>query len=155
MLPAIDQAVGDDGVGAGVVVVERRLEIVEAAVFFGEAAVIVETKTCGDAEVGAELIFVLNVGAGFFGAVVAIGVALHEGAGDEAVRAVGGFESLHELRKVGEGDDAFVGALIARVELGVGEAAAEGDGVAADGPDGVGGRHEAILKNAGERALRV
>ena len=61
---------------------------------------------------------------------------------------------MKELGEIGETDCAFVGALIAGVELRVGEIAAEGEGVLAEGPDGVGARHEAILEDAGESALR-
>ena len=44
----------DDGVGGVVVVVFRGIEIVEAAIFFGEAAVLVEAKAGSEAEVGRE-----------------------------------------------------------------------------------------------------
>ena len=113
----------------------------------------VEAQTGGEAEVGTELEFVLEITAGFVGAIVAVGIALEEGGGDEAIGSVGNDQALEELGKVGETDRAFVGALIAGVELSVGEAAAEGDGVLAECPDGVGRGHEAVLEDAGEGAL--
>ncbi len=42
-------------------------------------------KPAGEAEVGANLEFVLDVFAGVVGAIVAIGIALQEGGGDETV----------------------------------------------------------------------
>ncbi len=62
---------------------------------------------------------------------------------------------MQELGEVGEGDGAFIGAVVAGVELGIGKAAAEGEGVAAESPDCVGAGHEAILEDAGEGALGV
>ncbi len=71
-----DQAVGVDGVGGFVVAIERRLEVVEATIFFGEAAVIIEAQPAGERQIGANLEFVLHEESGFLGTVVAIGVAL-------------------------------------------------------------------------------
>ena len=149
-----DEAGVDDGVGGVVVVVFGGIEIVQAAIFFGEAAVIVEAKTGSEAEVGQDLVFVLEIEAGFLGTIVAIGVALEESGSDEAIGAIGDYQALQELGEIGKADRALVGSFVAGVELGVCEAAAERDGVLAVGPDGVGGRHEAILENAGEGALR-
>ena len=46
------------------------------------------------------------------------------------------------------------GSLVTGVQLSVGIRAAEGQRVLAPVPDGIGRRHEPILENAGESALR-
>src|SRR5271168_1738599 len=116
---------------------------------------VVEANAGREAYVRANLKLVLQIETGFPGAIVTVGIALEIGAGDEAVRTVGDYLTLEELREIGECDGAGVGPLIARVELGVGETAAEGEGVFAESPNGVRRRHEAVLTNAGESALGI
>ena len=77
---------------------------------------------------------------------------MQELGGGEVV--VGVDDSLNKLGKVGGGNNALVGSLVAGVELGVGIAAAEGEGVHAVNPDGVRRRHDAILKDSGKSSLR-
>ena len=67
---------------------------------------------------------------------------------------VGTAEPCRNCEEICEANRADVGSLVAGVELGVGEAAAEGNRVLAQGPDGVGGRLEAVLENPGEGSLR-
>ena len=59
-----------------------------------------------------------------------------------------------EVGKISEPDHSGIGSFVPRVELGIGETSAEGKCVFAVNPTGVNRRHPAILKNAGERALR-
>src|SRR5271168_2944009 len=69
LLPAMTRP-GLAGVGAGVVVVERGIEVEDAAVLLGEAAVPVVTNAGGEGEVGFDLELVLEVEAELVGAVV-------------------------------------------------------------------------------------
>ena len=62
---------------------------------------------------------------------------------------------LQKFRQIKRGDGALVGAFIAHVELRVGVAGSEGERVPAESPDGIYGRHEAVLENAGVRTLRT
>src|SRR5580693_8937019 len=66
LVVAGDEEAGvDDGVRGFVVVIFGGIEIVEAAVFFGEATVVVEAEAGGEAEVREDLIFVLEKETGF------------------------------------------------------------------------------------------
>ncbi len=58
-----------------------------------------------------------------------------------------------KLGEIRESNHSGIRALVARVELRVGETAAEGKRVFAANPDGVDRRHPAVLENAGEGAL--
>ena len=147
-----DDAVGCERIGRVVIGIARGIEIVNAAVFFGKAPVPVPTESRSQAEIGAELKFVLEISARLPGAKVAIGVALQEFGGGEIV--VRGHEALQELPEVRGRNNALVRSFVARVELSVGIAAAEGEGVLAVRPDSIGGRHDAILKHPGEGCLR-
>ncbi len=113
----------------GVIGVQRRVKIVNAAVFFRKAAIPIETQSRRQTQVGAELELVLHVRARLPGAVVAVGIALQELGGGEIV--VGSHQALNKLRKIGRSDDALIGSSVARVELGEGIATAERDRCAA------------------------
>src|SRR5260221_9902963 len=71
-----DEAGGGDVTGVVVESVLRGVEIIDASVFFGEAAVPVIAYTEGDAEVGAQLVFVLEIETSLSGAKITVGVAL-------------------------------------------------------------------------------
>src|SRR5580704_5295394 len=116
---------------------------------------VVETQPSGNAKVGANLEFVLQIQTSFLGAIVAVRIALQVGSGNETVGGVGSRQSLEELREIGEPDHTLVRSLIPRIELGVGKAAAKGERVFAVSPDGVCRRHEAVLKYAGPRTLGI
>ena len=79
LFPATIKPLSDaDGVvrsAFGIVVVIRRIEIEEVAVFLGQAAVPVEAQPSSDIQIGSELEFILDIFAGFVGAPVAVGVA--------------------------------------------------------------------------------
>ena len=63
-------------------------------------------------------------------------------------------DPVRKLGEISEGNHACARPVIAGVELRIGKATAEGECVFAAGPNGVGGGHPAILKDAGEGALR-
>ena len=60
---------------------------------------IVEANAGGEAEIGANLKFVLDVSAGFVRAVIAVGVALQEVGGDESISRVGDRSAREESRR--------------------------------------------------------
>src|SRR5208282_2968259 len=103
------------------------------------------------AEVGPKLKFVLYIRPGLTSTVVAVGVALKKLGGGEVI--VGGNESLNKLREIRRRNNPLVRPLIAGIELGVGIAAAECNSVLAMIPDGICGRHNAVLKHSGKSAL--
>src|SRR5208282_2450091 len=148
-----DEAVRLDVVRHRVVIIERGLEVVEFAVRFGEAAVVIVPQAKSEAEVGTNLEFVLNVLAGFVGAIVPVGVSLQKASGNKAVYIVGDRHTPQEIGEIVESDHTFVGSVVPRVELSVGKAAAEGQGMPALGPNGVGRGHEAVLEDSRESTL--
>ena len=135
---------------ADVVAVSLRIEVEEAAVFLGEAAVPVVAHAGGERERRRDLKFVLHVSAKLVGAIVAAGVALQERADVEArSRAAGSHEALDHLAEVVRGHRARSGALVDRVQLRVAVAGAEADGVLAEDPDRIARRSDAVLEHAG------
>ena len=142
-----------NGVGPGVVTIGRRIEVINASVFLSQTTVPVVTDAGSDGEIGPYLVFVLQIKAGLIRAVIAVGVSLQEVSGHETVGGVGR-NPVHSIGgKVGSRDSALACAQVADIELRVRPGAAEGDGMDAFGPDGVGRRLEAVLKDAGKGAL--
>jgi len=143
-----DGAVGVVRIACRARVKEAGIEVVEASILFAEGAVVVVAQTEGQTQIGPDLVLVLNVEAGLIGAVVAVAVALQEGSYIEVV--VGGDQTLNELtevcRRSGSG---HAGTPVAGIQLGVRPASAYGQRMLAEGPDGVGRGHPAILKDAG------
>ncbi len=146
-----DYAIRGKRIGRIVIGITRRVEIVNAAVFFSEAAVPVEAQPGSQAEIGAKLKLVLEISAGLTGTHVTVRIALKELGSREIV--IDGHQALEELAEVRGRDDSLIRSLVTCVELGVGVASAESDGVLALRPDGVGGRHDPILKYPGKRRL--
>ena len=100
-LPVIsgeDETIRGYGVARRIIVVTAGVKAIDPAVFLRQATVPIEPQAAGQAEVRAELEFVLNVLARLIGTVVAAGVALKESGGLE--NEVGGWNSLQKLRKV-------------------------------------------------------
>lgn len=64
------------GIGARVILVQRRIEVKDVPVLFGESAIPVVAHAGGNAQVGRHLELVLSEEPGFIGAVVAVGIAL-------------------------------------------------------------------------------
>jgi hypothetical protein len=95
--------------------------------FFRKAAVPIKAQTSGQAEVGAKLKFVLNIGPSLTSAVIAVCISLKKFC--SRVVVVGGDKALHELGKIRRPNDALVGSCIAGIKLSVGIAAAKCDGV--------------------------
>jgi hypothetical protein len=67
-----------EGVGAGVVGVLGGIEVIEVAIFLGQAAIPVVAEASGNTEVRFELELILSEEAGLVGAVVAVGITLQE-----------------------------------------------------------------------------
>src|ERR1700735_3171901 len=116
---------------------------------------IVEPQAEDKAEIGTKLKLMLRVQAGGGASIVTHGVSLQIGGGDVSGRAVGDGHALQEVREIKEADHAFSGPVIADIQLGVFEIAAESEGVLALVPGGVGRGHEAVLKDARPCALGV
>src|SRR5208337_2798189 len=143
--------------GGHLITVERilgGLEVVYAAVLLRETAVPVVAQPQSHIEVGAQLVFVLNVQPGLPSAIVAVRVSLKVRRGHEAVGSVGSDFAQQELREIHDADIAGACSPVARVQLRVGIAATEGDGVFTLCPDCGGRRHEPVLEYAGKGALR-
>src|SRR6202795_3601347 len=149
-----NESVRSDLVDRRVVAVTRRIKIEEFSVLFSYPSVIIEAQAGADAEIGPDLKLVLHIGAVFLRAVVTVGIALQELRGNESIRGIGDGFAREEAGEVGEADDPRIRSLIASVQLGVGEAPAERDRMFAMDPNGVDGRHPAVLKHSGESALR-
>ena len=95
--------VGNGSIGVGGIVgragIEQGgIEVIQAIVFLAESSVQVVAQAGRHAQVGAQLIFVLDIEAALVSAIVAVAVALKEGAGQEVV--VGGDQALNELAEV-------------------------------------------------------
>jgi len=73
-----DQTGVNDVIGIDVVLVTRRIEVENAAVLLGEAAIPVIAQAGGEREGRCDLELVLEVGTKLIGAVVAAGIALEE-----------------------------------------------------------------------------
>ncbi len=69
---------------------------------------VVEAYSRSHAEVGTDLKFVLHISAGLFRAVIAVGITLQEGRGDEPVRGVGDGQALEEVGEIAEPDHSAV-----------------------------------------------
>ena len=132
--------------------VKRGIEVKNASVLLGEAAVPVVADAAGESEVRLHLELVLQKEAELVGPVVTIGIALQERGDVEVV--IGGDQPLHELAEIGACNRARVGPVVNGVELGEAIAAAEADGVFSAGPDGISGGLQAILEDACICSLR-
>ena len=144
-----------DGVGAGAVVIEGRLEVEDAAVLLGEAAVPVVAHAGGQRNGRHDLPLVLHIGAQLVGAVVAAGIALQErGDVETGSRAARGDKALHKLAEVVGGNRAHAGALVDGIELGISVTGAKADCVLAQRPDGVPRGGQPVLEDAGIGRLR-
>src|ERR1700675_133402 len=149
-----NESVRSDLVDRRVIAITRRIKIEEFSVLFSQPSVIIEAQAGADAEIGPDLKLVLHIGAIFFLAIVTVGIALVELRGHGSIRRIGDRGAREEAGEVGEADDPRIRSLIARVELGVGKASGERAGMLAIDPNGVDGRHPAVLKNSGESTLR-
>ena len=117
-------------IGSLVVGIKRRIEVVDAAIFFRQSAVPVVPHPSCQTEIRQNLELVLNISASLVRAVVPVGIAQHERCCGEIVILKRNI-SLQETGKVGRGDHAFARPVIADVELRVSVAAAKGNGVLA------------------------
>ena len=149
---AVECAAGVGGISGRTGVVEAGVEVVDVAVLLAQSAVQVPADAGRQAQVGANLVLILQVKAGLVGAIVAVAIALQEGGGLEVF--VGGDQTLDKFAEVRRsGGSGHAGTPIAGIQLRVRPASAKGQGVIAERPDAVARRHEAILKDAGQRAL--
>src|SRR5208337_2365236 len=101
--------VGDGSSGVGGIVgragvEETGIEVIQAAVFLAESSIQVVADAGRHAQIGPQLVLVLQIEAGLVGAIVSVAVALKEGAGQEVV--VGGDQALNELAEVRRGGGA-------------------------------------------------